>query len=380
VREVSLSASINFQKWESRYRDVARNPDTTAASNSSGARYCRACFRHLCAKMPNFARTSLYVPRNVLMPEAAGVIVCRICLDHEDTPSNPLLRPCRCRGSMAYVHRNCLNEWRRQSIHPNSIYQCDTCKFEYRFATAIGPDRFTIARVLAWPISIHLLSVMGLFCLCFAGGFVAKLFDASLTWSDFNLKSCFNIDHLLIGATAIGATVFCLLVLCLVLLWAGLTAEDGGITCILFGPLVLYECTLESNEPQVKSSAGAAPESNEPQVKSSQVKLAQEAHKGKGMVDTDVILVLAVVVGLCFVYYCLYFLILMTVHLSAREALEAGARATAAAQHVVLDVGGHDDEEDGEASGGSFDGGEDKEHGNVNAPHPLERQQLIARP
>ena len=122
----------------------------------------------------------------LLMPKAAGspsandieanAIVCRICLDHEDTPSNPLLRPCRCRGSMAYVHRNCLNEWRRQSIHPNSIYQCDTCKFEYRFATAIRPDRFTIARVLAWPITIHLLSVMGLFCLCFAGGFVAKLF------------------------------------------------------------------------------------------------------------------------------------------------------------------------------------------------------------
>jgi len=291
------------------------------------------------------------------MPEAAGAIVCRICLDHEDTPSNPLLRPCRCRGSMAYVHRNCLNEWRRQSIHPNSIYQCDTCKFEYRFATAIRPDRFTIARVLAWPISIHLLSVMGLFCLCFAGGFVAKLFDASLTWSDFNLKSCFNIDHLLRGAIAIGATVFCLLVLLLV----GAAAGKGH-----------YHSGGHHYHPHSHS--------NEPQVNSSQVKLAQEAHKGKGMVDTDVIIVLAVVVGLCFVYYCLYIWILMTVHLSAREALEAGARATAAAQHVVLDVGGHDDEEDGEANRGSFSGGDDEEHGNVNAPHPLERQPLIARP
>jgi hypothetical protein len=300
------------------------------------------------------------------MPEAASAIVCRICLDHEDTPSNPLLRPCRCRGSMAYVHRNCLNEWRRQSIHPNSIYQCDTCKFEYRFATAIRPDRFTIARVLAWPISIHLLSVMGLFCLCFAGGFVAKLFDASLTWSDFNLKSCFNINHLLRGATVIGATVFCLFVLCLVLLLVGAAAGKGH-----------YHSGGHHYHPHSHS--------NEPQVNSSQVKLAQEAHKGKGMVDTDVIIVLAVVVGLCFVYYCLYIWILMTVHQSAREALEAGARATAAAQHVVLDVGaGHDHEEDGEANRGSFGGVEDtahaQEHGNGNAPHPLERQPLIARP
>ena len=306
------------------------------------------------------------------MPEAAGAIVCRICLDHEDTPSNPLLRPCRCRGSMAYVHRNCLNEWRRQSIHPNSIYQCDTCKFEYRFATAIRPDRFTIARVLAWPTSIHLLSVMGLFCLCFAGGFVAKLFDASLTWSDFNLKSCFNIDHLLRGATAIGTTVFCLLVICL---WVGLAAQKGDI--ILWGPLIVY--TLESNEPQVKSSAGAAPESNEPQVNSSQVKIAQEAHKGQRMVDT-VILVLVVVVGLCVVYICLYIWIHVVLDVGRHDDEEDGEASGGSfdGRHVVLDVGGHDDEEDGEVSGGSFDGGEDKEHGNVNAPHPLERQPLTA--
>jgi hypothetical protein len=270
------------------------------------------------------------------MPEAAGAIVCRICLDHEDTPSNPLLRPCRCRGSMAYVHRNCLNEWRRQSIHPNSIYQCDTCKFEYRFATAIRPDRFTIARVLAWPFTIHLLSVMALFLsvfwVCFAGGFVAKLFDASLTWSDFNLKSCFNINHLLRGATAIGATVNRLLLVCY---WS---VVYGFALCFVLGCIALI----------IRAIGG-------------------------------IFLLL---------YGCLYNWIReLTVRLSAREAAagEAGARATAAAQHVVLDVGaGHDHEEDGEANRGSFGGVEDtahaQEHGNGNAPHPLERQPLIARP
>jgi hypothetical protein len=280
----------------------------------------------------NFRSNEFVRAANVLMPEAAGAIVCRICLDHEDTPSNPLLRPCRCRGSMAYVHRNCLNEWRRQSIHPNSIYQCDTCKFEYRFATAIRPDRFTIARVLAWPFTIHLLSVMALllsvFWVCFAGGFVAKLFDASLTWSDFNLKSCFNINHLLRGATAIVRTVYYALCyvpdLCFVLFCIALI-----IALIICAFILLY--------------------------------------------------------GL---YERLYDWIReLTVRLSAREAAagEAGARATAAAQHVVLDVGaGHDHEEDGEANRGSFGGVEDtahaQEHGNGNAPHPLERQPLIARP
>jgi hypothetical protein len=295
---------------------------------------------------------------NVLMPEAAGAIVCRICLDHEDTPSNPLLRPCRCRGSMAYVHRNCLNEWRRQSIHPNSIYQCDTCKFEYRFATAIGPDRFTIARVLAWPITIHLLSVMALllsvFWVCFAGGFVAKLFDASLTWSDFNLKSCFNINHLLRGATAIGATVYWLLLKCYwsVIYCFALCFVLGCIALIICAIggifLLVYNCLYDwIRELILGLTRGRTCGPTRGRARGPSEELSRK-----------------------------------TVRLSAREAAagEAGARAAAAAQHVVLDVGGHDDDEDGEASGGSFDGGEDKEHGNVNAPHPLERQQLIARP
>jgi len=295
----------------------------------------------------------------LLMPKAAGspsandieanAIVCRICLDHEDTPSNPLLRPCRCRGSMAYVHRNCLNEWRRQSIHPNSIYQCDTCKFEYRFATAIRPDRFTIARVLAWPISIHLLSVMGLFWLCFAGGFVAKLFDASLTWSDFNL-----INLLLRGATAIGTTVSCLLLLTCLLLRE---------PYMLVGVVVLH--LLVDLYKLVGWAAGKQPYLAVLEL------LGREDHS----IDKDIIkmTMMAVVYGLGVVYLCWYFWI-------ENETVRLSARAAAAAQHVVLDVGGHDDEEDGEANRGSFDGGEDKEHGNVNAPHPLERQQLIARP
>ena len=66
----------------------------------------------------------------------------------------------------------------------------------------MGPDRFTIARILAWPMFIHFLSILGLFALCFVCGFVAKMFNSSLTWLD--VFRCFNINHLLSGATATG--------------------------------------------------------------------------------------------------------------------------------------------------------------------------------
>ncbi|MEE6523920.1 hypothetical protein FKM82_023043, partial [Ascaphus truei] len=37
--------------------------------------------------------------------------LCRICLMAGDTPENPLIAPCRCVGSLKYVHQECLKRW-----------------------------------------------------------------------------------------------------------------------------------------------------------------------------------------------------------------------------------------------------------------------------
>lgn len=37
--------------------------------------------------------------------------VCRICLEVELPPNNPLIIPCNCKGSMKYLHLNCLKKW-----------------------------------------------------------------------------------------------------------------------------------------------------------------------------------------------------------------------------------------------------------------------------
>ena len=38
--------------------------------------------------------------------------ICRICLSGEDNPiSNPLMCPCDCKGSMKYIHYQCLKNW-----------------------------------------------------------------------------------------------------------------------------------------------------------------------------------------------------------------------------------------------------------------------------
>jgi len=36
---------------------------------------------------------------------------CRICLDESETEENPFITPCKCAGSMKFIHLICLQEW-----------------------------------------------------------------------------------------------------------------------------------------------------------------------------------------------------------------------------------------------------------------------------
>lgn len=58
-------------------------------------------------------------------------ISCRICLG--DKSDGRFISPCRCNGTMKYVHDHCLQQWRMSSKNPNSFFQCDQCKHNYSF-------------------------------------------------------------------------------------------------------------------------------------------------------------------------------------------------------------------------------------------------------
>lgn len=36
---------------------------------------------------------------------------CRICLDDVEEEDNPFITPCKCAGSMRFIHLKCLREW-----------------------------------------------------------------------------------------------------------------------------------------------------------------------------------------------------------------------------------------------------------------------------
>ncbi|XP_051753615.1 E3 ubiquitin-protein ligase MARCH7 isoform X2 [Ctenopharyngodon idella] len=58
--------------------------------------------------------------------------LCRICQMGEQSSSNPLIEPCKCTGSLQYVHQDCIKKWLRSKISSGSnleaITTCELCK------------------------------------------------------------------------------------------------------------------------------------------------------------------------------------------------------------------------------------------------------------
>jgi E3 ubiquitin-protein ligase DOA10 len=54
--------------------------------------------------------------------------LCRICFIQTDTP---LFHPCKCNGTMKFVHENCLMNW----INVKKSNTCDICHHEFAFSS-----------------------------------------------------------------------------------------------------------------------------------------------------------------------------------------------------------------------------------------------------
>lgn len=68
---------------------------------------------------------------------------CRFCWGAENTEENPCIVPCKCSGSVGFIHYNCLKNWlltkqqKKESEHLISMYwktfECEICKFAYPY-------------------------------------------------------------------------------------------------------------------------------------------------------------------------------------------------------------------------------------------------------
>lgn len=42
--------------------------------------------------------------------------VCRICLSEDNEADNPLANPCKCAGTMQFIHIKCLQKWLKSKL------------------------------------------------------------------------------------------------------------------------------------------------------------------------------------------------------------------------------------------------------------------------
>ncbi|KAJ8496047.1 hypothetical protein ONZ51_g1365 [Trametes cubensis] len=101
---------------------------------------------------------------------------CRICSAPAE-PDQPLFHPCKCSGTIRYIHQDCLTEWLAHSKKKT----CDVCKYPYSFTKVYSkdmPERLPFFLILR-QFSLQLLSavVFGLRTIL-----VASIWLAALPW------------------------------------------------------------------------------------------------------------------------------------------------------------------------------------------------------
>ena len=119
--------------------------------------------------------------------------MCRVCRSSESTGNNRLFHPCKCSGSMKFVHQQCLEDWLRHSGKES----CDICKHVFKFQPIYDPTqprRFS----LGWSVWLILKqitkSVLG-YCWAMFALFcwlVWVPFITSLTWRVFMAHKDYN--------------------------------------------------------------------------------------------------------------------------------------------------------------------------------------------
>lgn len=101
---------------------------------------------------------------------------CRICRS-EGTPEEPLFYPCKCSGSIKFVHQDCLMEW---LSHSNKKH-CELCKTPFRFTKLYDshmPDTLP-TRVFIRKAFVHILRYLTTWA---RGGLVGLIWLIALPW------------------------------------------------------------------------------------------------------------------------------------------------------------------------------------------------------
>lgn len=150
-------AFVHFEEEFARQADDADRAQQQQQQRHYQSRKCRICLEvvHPTIRQPAEGIAGLLNPTPVVEYIS------------EDPESGRLIRPCKCKGSMKWIHEGCLTEWRRQDPGSSNYWQCTTCHFEYRL------QRINLSRAISNKATQITLTMFILFITVFLLGFVA---------------------------------------------------------------------------------------------------------------------------------------------------------------------------------------------------------------
>eukprot|EP00760_Papus_ankaliazontas_P009122 PhM_4_TR13970/c1_g1_i12/m.36028 len=227
-RSFTTYIDITYQRWDLNRRNAAareaaeRELITPAAAGGVGAPSrddvsegdaSSTSSLHVDIEMREISPmlTSSTTPSDASATTAAGVggeeeevVACRICRD--DTSRESLIQPCNCIGSMAYVHRSCLDQWRSECLTRNPINatRCEVCHAP--FILSVQFNSFDIAArtalLLCKSMSRTLLFIFSLWVVIVCFGALASIvsyLSCSADWHIPRTTNITDIEHYILG-------------------------------------------------------------------------------------------------------------------------------------------------------------------------------------
>jgi hypothetical protein len=137
--------------------------------------------------------------------ESEDPVACRICRD--ETSAEELIQPCNCTGTMAYVHRSCLDTWRSECLRRNPVNaaRCEVCHAQ--FVISVQYNTVDVAqRLAAASLKQALDGFLFLIALWIVGvlsGYLATYALGSITcnavWHSLRTTNFTEVQHYAVG-------------------------------------------------------------------------------------------------------------------------------------------------------------------------------------
>lgn len=90
-------------------------------------------------------------------PEGEQKSACRICLNEVESVEDPLISPCKCAGTMRFIHLNCLKEWLRSKVSSKVTEKgmsfhikdltCELCKSDFPAFISQNDNRINLLNI-----------------------------------------------------------------------------------------------------------------------------------------------------------------------------------------------------------------------------------------